>query len=312
MLRSDDAIQDYSSQIRVIFEKAFEVNSDTGTYGTDDIHTTIDRGEGKDTVIARDISLTEDSYTILISGIDVSGPINTTSRSDVNILMTVNPKTHKILLTTTPRDYFVLIPGVSGDQRDKLTHAGIYGIRTSMRTLQNLYGIDITNYIRINFDSLIQLVDVLGGVDVKSEVEFSSGSYHFVKGMNHLNGDQALVFSRVRHAFADGDIQRGKNQMSVLTAILNKLQSRALLKNPADVLDVISQSMQTSFSTSQITKTIAWQLENRYRWEIKRQSVTGSSDSQETFSMPGTELSVIWPDEDSVREAAGKIRDELK
>ena len=100
--------------------------------------------------------------------------------------------------------------------------------------------------------------------------------------------------------------------MNVLTAILNKLQSRALLKNPADVLDVISQSMQTSFSTSQITKTIAWQLENRHRWEIKRQSVTGSSDSQETFSMPGTELSVIWPDEDSVREAAGKIRDELK
>ena len=107
-------------------------------------HVTIERGEGRDTVIAKDISLTEDSYTILISGIDVSGPINTTSRSDVNILMSVNPKTHKILLTTTPRDYFVLIPGVTGESRDKLTHAGIYGVKSSMRTLEKLYGIDIS------------------------------------------------------------------------------------------------------------------------------------------------------------------------
>lgn len=308
----DDAIQDYSSQIRVIFEKAFEVNSDTGTDGTDDTHTTIDRGEGKDTVIARDISLTEDSYTILISGIDVSGPINTTSRSDVNILMTVNPKTHKILLTTTPRDYFVLIPGVSGDQRDKLTHAGIYGIRTSMRTLQNLYGIDITNYIRINFDSLVQLVDALDGVDVESEFEFDAGGFHFVQGTNHLNGEQALAFSRGRYAFATGDNQRGKNQMLVLTAIINKLQSPALLKNPSNVLDVVGRSMQTSIPSSDIRKVISWQLDNPRGWSISRQAVTGTDDTQQTFSMPGTSLYVMWPDESSVTNAAKAIEDLMR
>ena len=313
----DDAIQDYSSQIRVIFEKAFEVDPGAAdpavdSDGTDDTHTTIDRGEGKDTVIARDISLTEDSYTILISGIDVSGPINTTSRSDVNILMTVNPKTHKILLTTTPRDYFVLIPGVSGDQRDKLTHAGIYGIRTSMRTLQNLYGIDITNYIRINFDSLIQLVDALDGVDVESEFEFDAGGFHFVQGTNHLNGEQALAFSRGRYAFATGDNQRGKNQMLVLTAIINKLQSPALLKNPSNVLDVVGRSMQTSIPSSDIRKVISWQLDNPRGWSISRQAVTGTDDNQQTFSMPGTSLYVMWPDEASVTNAAKAIEDMMR
>ena len=313
----DDAIQDYSSQIRVIFEKAFEVDPGAAdpavdSDGSDDTHTTIDRGEGKDTVIARDISLTEDSYTILISGIDVSGPINTTSRSDVNILMTVNPKTHKILLTTTPRDYFVLIPGVSGDQRDKLTHAGIYGIRTSMRTLQNLYGIDITNYIRINFDSLVQLVDALDGVDVDSEFEFDSMGFHFVQGTNHLNGEQALAFSRGRYAFETGDNQRGKNQMLVLTAIINKLQSPALLKNPSNVLDVVGRSMQTSIPSSDIRKVISWQLDNPRGWSISRQAVTGTDDNQQTFSMPGTSLYVMWPDEASVTNAAKAIEDMMR
>ena len=307
----EDSVPDYSKQAKIIYEKEYETDPDRWERMSALDEDQTGTGESMDET-SKNASLTDHSFNVLISGIDVDGPITATSRSDVNIIMTVNPMKQRILLTSTPRDYYVHIPYVSGEELDKLTHAGIYGVKTSMKTLENLYGVGISDYIRINFDSLIQLVDVLGGVDVKSEVEFSSGSYHFVKGINHLNGDQALVFSRVRHAFADGDIQRGKNQMNVLTAILNKLQSRALLKNPADVLDVISQSMQTSFSTSQITKTIAWQLENRHRWEIKRQSVTGSSDSQETFSMPGTELSVIWPDEDSVREAAGKIRDELK
>lgn len=152
-------------------------------------------------------SLTEEPYTILISGIDVSGPISTTSRSDVNILMTVNPRTHEILLTTTPRDYYVFIPGISGNERDKLTHAGIYGVKASMGTLENLYGIEISDFIRINFDSLIRLVDALGGVDVYSEFEFKAGDRYITKGTNHLNGEEALAFSRNRYAFGSGDEQ---------------------------------------------------------------------------------------------------------
>ena len=300
----DDAIKDFSTRTRVIYEKEFET----------DIRTVIDRGEGGEEYVeyGKEISYTEDSYNILISGIDVSGPINTSSRSDVNIIMTVNPRTHNIQLTTTPRDYFVEIPGISGGKRDKLTHAGVYGVRTSMRTLEKLYGVVIHDYIRINFDSLVQLVDALGGVDVNSEVEFDAGENHFVKGINHLNGEQALTFSRVRYAFADGDNQRGRNQMLVLSAIIDKLQSPALLKNPTGVLDVVSRSMQTSVSSSNISKVIAWQLDNPTGWTITRQSVTGIDDQQETFSMPGMELYVMWPDEESVTDARDAIRQVMK
>ena len=288
----DDAITDFSSEVRVIMQY-------------DKVVEEADAGDQK--VVSQD--LTDHPFNVLISGIDVSGPISTTSRSDVNIIMTVNPLTHRILLTTTPRDYFVTIPGISGEERDKLTHAGIYGVKTSMKTLENLYGIEISDYIRINFDSLIQLVDALGGVDVNSEVEFDSGEYHFVQGMNHLDGEQALAFSRSRYAFADGDNQRGKNQMLVLSAIINKLQSPALLKNPSDVLDVVGQSMQTSFKRSQITDVIAWQLDTGHGWDISRQAVSGQGDSQQTFSMKGTDLYVMWPDEEAVSGAAEKIKE---
>lgn len=310
----EDEITDYSTQTRIIYEKGFETEIDTDYFknidsSASDTSVAPDSSSQRKTAAAKNISLTEDSYTILISGIDVSGPINTTSRSDVNIMMTVNPRTHRILLTTTPRDYFVPIPGITGDSRDKLTHAGIYGVYSSMRTLEELFGIDIHSYIRINFDSLIQLVDALDGVDVHSDYEFDSVGYHFVAGENHLNGEQALAFSRGRYAFKDGDNQRGKNQMLVLTAILNKLQSPALLKNPSGVLDVVGRSMQTNLRTSQITKLIAWQLDQGTGWDISRQAVTGTGDKQETFSMPGRTLYVMWPDETSVKEASDKIRE---
>ena len=301
----NEVIVDFSSKSRIIFEKEFEMATEdtSGESGAGD--TT--GGKAKERT-----SLTEEPYTILISGIDVRGPITTTSRSDVNILMTVNPMTHQILLTTTPRDYYVYIPGISGDERDKLTHAGIYGVKASMRTLENLYGTKISDYIRINFDSLIRLVDALGGVDVYSEYDFQSGEYSFNKGTNHLNGEEALAFSRNRYAFASGDEQRGKNQMLVLTAIINKLMSPALLKNPSEILDVVGSSMQTSISRNEITEAIAWQLGTGADWSISRQSVTGTGDSEQTFSMKGTNLYVMWPDEDSVSEAAEKIKAVMK
>lgn len=297
----DEVIVNFTSDIRIIYEKEFETSTDEVSDGTDDL------SDGKEK--KKRTSLTDEPYTVLVSGIDVSGPITTTSRSDVNILMTVNPKTHEILLTTTPRDYYVYLPGISGDMRDKLTHAGIYGVKTSMRTLENLYGIEISDFIRINFDSLVQLVDALGGVDVYSEYEFKSGRYQFYKGINHLNGEEALSFSRNRYAFGSGDVQRGQNQMQVLTAIINRLTSPAILQNPSGVLDVIGRSIQTSISSSEITDAIAWQLASRGNWSIKRQSVTGTGDSDETFSMRGINLYVMRPDEDSVNRAAEKIEE---
>ena len=314
----DDAIADYSSLTRVIYEKKFETEiEETAADATDSGEGTGDgSGESKksDRKGARQpgVKVTEQAFNILISGIDVSGPISTTSRSDVNIIMTVNPLEHRILLTTTPRDYFVYIPGISGEERDKLTHAGVYGVRTSMRTLEELYDVGIGDYIRINFDSLIQLVDALGGVDVNSEVAFSSGEYYFHEGVNHMNGEEALAFSRSRYQFGSGDNQRGKNQMQVLTAILDKLQSPELLKNPSEVLDVVGRSMQTSFTSDEIAEVIAWQLDSGHGWDIGRQAVTGTGDSQQTFSMKGTDLYVMWPDEESVEAASEKMKEMLE
>ncbi len=312
----DDAVGEFSQKTRVILEKEYEtkIEESTGTGGEGE-----GSGEGAASGTAeerpgsrqRGVNPTEHPFNILISGIDVSGPISTTSRSDVNIIMTVNPLDHRILLTTTPRDYYVFIPGISGDERDKLTHAGVYGIKTSMRTLENLYDIGISDYIRINFDSLIQLVDALGGVDVNSEVEFSSGDYYFRRGMNHLNGEEALVFSRSRYQFGSGDNQRGQNQMLVLTAILNKLQSPDLLRDPSEVLDVVGRSMQTSFTSEEIANVISWQLDSGHGWDIGRQAVTGTGDSQQTFSMGGTDLYVMWPDEESVSSASEKMKEYL-
>lgn len=310
----DDTIGDYSSRTRIIYEKEFETSIGEADTGDADTGDGSGDGSGSEQTSSRPGArlpgekITDHAFNILISGIDVNGPISTTSRSDVNIIMTVNPQEHRILLTTTPRDYYVYIPGISGEERDKLTHAGVYGVRTSMRTLEELYDIAIPDYIRINFDSLIQLVDALGGVDVNSEVAFSSGDYYFHEGINHMNGEEALAFSRARYQFGSGDNQRGKNQMLVLTAILDKLQSPDLLKNPSEVLDVVGRSMQTSFTSNEIAEVIAWQLDSGHGWDIGRQSVTGTGDSQQTFSMKGTDLYVMWPDEDSVQAASDKIK----
>lgn len=311
----DEIIEGYSSKTRVIYEMEIESApaEGAGANGTSAGEVSAEGDTTGNAVSASsgDIALTEKPFTVLISGIDVRGAITTTSRSDVNILMTVNPKTHKILLTTTPRDYYVYIPEVSGDMRDKLTHAGIYGVEASMRTLGNLYDIEVSDYIRINFDSVIRLVDALGGVDVNSDYAFTTngGGYSFNEGINHLNGEQALAFSRERYAFKDGDNQRGRNQMVVLTAMLNKLQSPALLKNPGEVLDVVGESMQTSFTRDEITGLISWQLSEGQSWEITRQAVSGHGDKQQTYSMKGTNLYVMWPDEESVVEAAEKIKE---
>ena len=304
----DAAVGEFSQETRIILERDFETQIEE-----EDAEVV---GEGAASEVPLGIrqrgkSVTEQTFNILISGIDTSGPIMTTSRSDVNIIMTVNPLDHRILLTTTPRDYYVFLPGISGEERDKLTHAGVYGIKTSMRTVENLYDSGISDYIRINFDSLIQLVDALDCIDVISEVEFKAGKHYFVKGKNHLNGEEALVFSRSRYQFGSGDNQRGQNQMLVLTAILNKLQSPDLLRDPSEVLDVVGRSMQTSFTSDEIAEVISWQLDTGHDWDIGRQAVIGTGDSQQTYSMRSMDLYVMWPDEESVRAASEKMKEYL-
>jgi len=247
-------------------------------------------------------------FNVYISGIDVSGAITTTSRSDVNIIMNVNPDTKKILLTTTPRDYYVTIPGISGERRDKLTHAGIYGVDRSMAALENLYGVELSYYAKVNFTSLIKIVDALGGVDVESEYAFSAGGYSFSEGINHLDGDAALAFSRERYSFSDGDNQRGKNQEAVLAAIIKKASSPAVLASANKILASISKSVETNMTQDEMAQLISMQLSDGGDWDVESQAASGKGDTQTCFSSGSQPLYVMWPDDVAVAELSEKMR----
>lgn len=256
---------------------------------------------------AKDVKVKDDCFTVYISGIDVFGAIETNSRSDVNIMAMVNPKTHQILLITTPRDFYVEIPGVSGGQKDKLTHAGIYGVDASMATLAELYDTKIDFYSRVNFTSLIQMVDALGGVDVNSEqaftTSFDSGlEMNVVQGMNHFNGQQALAFSRERMNVDGGDFQRGKNQQAVITAMIKKAISPAILTGANEILGSISGNVDTNMTQEQIQELIKGQLGGGGAWKIKSMAAQGTGDEQQCFSSPGSVLYVTQPDQNSINE----------
>lgn len=282
-----DSIEGYESKVRILYQ-----------YGID-----------TELVIEEQEETERDVFNIYISGIDVYGPITTNSRSDVNIIMTVNTKTKQILLTTTPRDYYLPIPGISNGQKDKLTHAGIYGVDKSMATLEALYGIDLNYYARVNFTSLIKIIDVLGGVDVYSEYAFTSmhGKYQFQEGMNHMNGEQALGFSRERYSFSAGDNQRGKNQEAVIKAILEKAMSPAILKNANLMLGSVSGSVETNMTKDEMTELVRMQLEDGASWNIVSVNAVGTGDKQSTYSGGNVLRYVMHPDMDSVSEIKTKM-----
>lgn len=247
-------------------------------------------------------NITKNSFNILISGIDVSGDISTNSRSDVNIIMTVNPKTKEILLTHIPRDYYVKLHGINA--KDKLTHAGIYGISMSALTIEDFLDIDIDYYFRVNFTTLIKVVDSIGGVDVYSPFDFGEYGYRFKKGINHLNGKEALMFSRIRHVLPGGDRDRGKHQEEVIAAILNKItNSEVLLKNYNQLMTSLSNSFQTNMSHNDMKQFIKFQLNGMPTWNINSISVDGNGSKGQCYSMPGRNLYVMIPDEKTVSMA---------
>ena len=252
-----------------------------------------------------DVQVKDESFSVYISGIDVFGAIETNSRSDVNIIAVVNPTSHQILLVTTPRDYYVEIPGVSGGEKDKLTHAGIYGVDTSMATLEQLYDTDLDFYARVNFTSLIEIVDALGGVDVESEYAFTT-SYesgmvmNVSEGTNHFNGKEALAFSRERLNVPGGDNQRGKDQQAVITAMIKKMVSPAILTGANGILNSVSGNVETNMSESQIQELIKTQLSEGASWNITSMAAEGTGDNQYCYSYSGAPLYVMQPDQASV------------
>ena len=257
--------------------------------------------------------ITKEPFVIYLSGVDTRGELTEKARSDVNILAAVNPHTKRVVLINTPRDYYVDLAGT--DSKDKLTHAGLYGVETSMATLGNLYGINVDHYIRINFAGFISIIDALGGVDVYSDQAFTSvgspGYYDpttFVEGWNHLDGKAALAFARERHAFASGDIQRGINQMKVIDAMLNKIKSPALLMGFSKIMDAAADCFVTSFSQDQISALVRMQLSDFADWDIESYTVTGtSSSSTKCYSAKGQKLYVMKPDDASVSKAKEMI-----
>ena len=251
-------------------------------------------------------------FNIYISGIDTYGSISTVSRSDVNIIMTVNMNTHKILLTTTPRDAYVKIPGGGADQYDKLTHAGIYGVETSEQTLENLYGIKIDYYARINFTSFLKLIDQLGGVTVHNDQAFTSlhGKFDFPVGDIQMNSEQALGFVRERYSLDGGDNDRGKNQEKVISAIVNKLASLKSVSNFTSIVNNLQDSVQTNMSLDTINALANTQLDSGSKFTVTSQAVTGTGSTGQltSYAMPNSSLYMMKLDDSSVESASQAIK----
>lgn len=250
----------------------------------------------------------EQSFVIYISGGDSYESTKIPSRSDVNILLAVNPKTNKMLMTTISRDAYVMMPGLG---RDKLTHAGIYGIDKSIDTLENLLDIDINYYAKVNFASLIDLVDIMGGIKVNNKQDFVSrlGKNHYPKGEIELNGEKALDFVRERYHLKDGDNDRARNQMLVLEAMIRKSMSPTILLKYNQVLDKALESVNTNMPAKILTSIVNNQIETKAGWQISHNEIKGSGQmGLKSFAMPHAKLFMYKLDKTSVFEASNMIK----
>lgn len=308
LLEEQEGYADFSDRTRILYE-----------------YTTSKTVEPTPSDTNAPVDVTKDPFVVYCSGIDArSSDINIQSLSDVNILAVIHPRTHQILLINTPRDYYV--PLARNGQRDKLTHAGMYGIDESAAVLGNLYGVKADYYARVNFAGLKKIVDALDGVDVNSEHEFTTvgmevpdengdgvhmAGYTFTQGINHLNGEQALCFARERHAFGDGDNQRGRNQMAVIRAIVDKASSPAILKGYQKVLDAVSSSFITSLTYEDISSLVQMQLRDNVHWNITSYSVSGEGGMEPCYSAGNETLWVMWPNATQINTAKSLIQQVL-
>lgn len=258
--------------------------------------------------IVKDIDVVENPFVIYISGIDAYGDIEDISRSDVNIIGIINPKSKNILLVTIPRDYYVDLYGT--DSKDKLTHAGLYGVETSVKTIENLLDIDINYYLRINFSTLIKAIDVIGGVNVYSEYTFNTYGTQFYKGYNYMDGQKALAFSRARKNFTGGDRVRGENQLRVIEGIINKMSSsRVLVTNYLDILSSLEGTFQTNIDSSRVYDLVKFQLFNMPNWSVEKFSLNGSDSYNYTYTYKKTKLYVMEPNMNTIKTAKEKIKE---
>lgn len=248
---------------------------------------------------------------IYISGSDSrENDIQAKSRSDVNILLTINPLTNKILITSIPRDYYVQIHNQKG-LKDKLTHCGIYGMETSVKTLEDLFDIKIAYNLKVNFNSVIKIVDLIDGIDINSDKAFSSNvlkNFYIQEGLNHFNGNQALAYLRERYAYKEGDRHRIQNQQQVLKAIINKMLSdKKYLFDYEKILDILSDSYITDIPPSLIKTYIRKQLKEMPTWSFDLIWVNGQNASMPTFTSPKIRRYVMIPFDEDIKNAHDKI-----
>lgn len=285
----DDMLKDFKNNTRVVDKVVIYVK------------------RGKSTVIN-----SNEPFNVLISGIDTAGDINSVSRSDVNIVMTVNPKNHEVLLTNIQRDMQVKLHGTTGI-KDKLTHAGIYGIDMSRQTIEDFLDTKIPYYIRVNFDSLVKVVDSIGGVDIDNDVAFKGYTRNFEVGKLHLNGKEALEYARERKKMPSGDYTRGLHQEKIMEAIISKVTtSKKILNNYSKFTSVLDEFIQTNIPSSTIKSYVREQLDTMPKWSVISRAVESSGSALiETYSMPGMNLYVAFPDQKSVKTSSKIINEML-
>ena len=262
-------------------------------------------------------NITTTPFNVLISGSDSRGGFDENGRSDVIMVATVNPKTGTILLTSIPRDFYVetacdAADGCQQGALDKITHTGIHGTNTTKRTVEKLLGIEINYTFKVGFDTVTDIVDAIGGIDVNVEPGYECSNFLHAPGLsvhagvNHLNGEQALGYARERYAYSEGDRQRTKNQQQVLMGIVNKVTSPAIVTNYASIMDSMANTFSTTMSNDEITSLIKYQLNKNPKWKIEQSMVDGTGDTQMCAEL-GNAAYVMVPDESTVTKASNKI-----
>lgn len=288
-----EAYSNFDSNTRVVYQTSYKVkNNDSATSVSD---------------------ITSKPFNVLISGSDSRGGFDENGRSDVIMVATVNPKTHTILLTSVPRDFYVTTACDAGDgcmqgALDKITHTGIHGTNTTKRTVEQLLGIEINYTFKVGFDTVTELVDVLGGVDVYVEPGYATTTSEFSvhEGVNHLNAQQALAFARERYSYTEGDRQRTKNQQQVLMGIVKEATKPSVITNYAAIMDTMANTFSTTMSNEEITALIKYQLNNNPTWKMEQYMVDGTGDTLMCAEL-GDAASVMVPDQSTVKMAKDKI-----
>ena len=257
------------------------------------------------------IDPTQEPFNLYITGIDRWAGEQDLDRSDVNMVMTIHPKTKKILLTSIPRDSYVMLH--TAQQMDKLTHTGVYGVDETVNTVEDWLGIDLSYYLKLNFSSMRGIINAIGGIDVYSPVAFDSdiSEYSYVKGWNHLNGKQALYFARERHAFEGQDSVRVENQQRVVKAVIDKMTSSpAILLKYGEIMEVAGSNLSTNMSYDEIQDLVKMQMTDLASWDIESQKVEGEYDMDYVASLSHkNKYSVYRTDPESVQTCLDKIYD---